>query len=223
MASPGRRSPAWSRSSSRPRSRRFTRSRARLGVPARFFAGRASSRPRRRGSPTPRPRCSRRPAATASPRARRSPRPGRRARCWSPRPSRRARPARSPAPRRRSIPSASAGPRAGSRSSAWGPGAAAWRTPEATALLDEAEDWVGYRRLSRAARAPGRGSGAVRHAFALGEEEARARRALDLAAAGRRVALVSSGDAGIYAHGGAGLRAAGARRRCRAGSGSPSS
>jgi cobalt-precorrin 5A hydrolase / precorrin-3B C17-methyltransferase len=40
---------------------------------------------------------------------------------------------------------------------------------------------------------------AVRHAFALGEEEARARRALDLAAEGRRVALISSGDPGIYA------------------------
>ena len=38
-----------------------------------------------------------------------------------------------------------------------------------------------------------------RHAFALGEEEARVRRALDLAAGGRRVALISSGDPGIYA------------------------
>jgi cobalt-precorrin 5A hydrolase/precorrin-3B C17-methyltransferase len=37
------------------------------------------------------------------------------------------------------------------------------------------------------------------HGFALGEEEVRARQALDLAATGRRVALVSSGDAGIYA------------------------
>ena len=35
-------------------------------------------------------------------------------------------------------------------------------------------------------------------AFALGEEVARARTALDLAGAGRRVALISSGDAGIY-------------------------
>ena len=38
-----------------------------------------------------------------------------------------------------------------------------------------------------------------RHAFALGEEEARVRRALDLAAGGRSVALISSGDPGIYA------------------------
>ena len=38
----------------------------------------------------------------------------------------------------------------------------------------------------------------ARHGFALGEEVARARAALDLAGAGRRVALVSSGDAGIY-------------------------
>jgi cobalt-precorrin 5A hydrolase/precorrin-3B C17-methyltransferase len=37
------------------------------------------------------------------------------------------------------------------------------------------------------------------HDFDLGEEEARVRRALDLAADGRDVALVSSGDPGIYA------------------------
>ena len=78
-----------------------------------------------------------------------------------------------------------------------GPGGAGWRTPEASALLDDAEDWVGYRGyLDLVERRRG---GGCRHAFALGEEEARARRALDLAAAGRRVALVSSGDAGIYA------------------------
>ncbi|HYC13651.1 MAG TPA: precorrin-3B C(17)-methyltransferase, partial [Stellaceae bacterium] len=41
-------------------------------------------------------------------------------------------------------------------------------------------------------------AGKRRHARALGEESARARLALDLAAKGRSVALVSSGDAGIY-------------------------
>ena len=41
-------------------------------------------------------------------------------------------------------------------------------------------------------------AGKSRHASALGEEEARVRQALDLAAEGRSVALVSSGDAGIY-------------------------
>jgi cobalt-precorrin 5A hydrolase/precorrin-3B C17-methyltransferase len=41
--------------------------------------------------------------------------------------------------------------------------------------------------------------GQQRHDHALGEEEARVRLALDLAAEGRDVALVSSGDPGIYA------------------------
>jgi cobalt-precorrin 5A hydrolase/precorrin-3B C17-methyltransferase len=38
-----------------------------------------------------------------------------------------------------------------------------------------------------------------RHDFALGEEEARAAHAFELAAVGRRVALVSSGDPGVFA------------------------
>ena len=41
-------------------------------------------------------------------------------------------------------------------------------------------------------------AGKTQHPSAIGEEEARVRQALDLAAAGRKVALVSSGDAGIY-------------------------
>jgi cobalt-precorrin 5A hydrolase/precorrin-3B C17-methyltransferase len=79
-----------------------------------------------------------------------------------------------------------------------GPGTPGWRTPQATALLDDAEDWVGYRGYLELL-GPRPWQRAVRHAYALGEEELRARRALDLAAAGRRVALVSSGDPGIYA------------------------
>ena len=79
-----------------------------------------------------------------------------------------------------------------------GPGGADWRTPEASALLADAEDWVGYAGyLELIALPPWRP--VTRHAFALGEEEARVRRALDLAADGRRVALISSGDPGIYA------------------------
>ena len=77
-----------------------------------------------------------------------------------------------------------------------GPGDPLWRTPEAGAALAQATDIVGYRRyldLLGSAIA-----GKRRHASALGEEEARARQALDLAAEGRSVALVSSGDAGIY-------------------------
>jgi cobalt-precorrin 5A hydrolase/precorrin-3B C17-methyltransferase len=78
-----------------------------------------------------------------------------------------------------------------------GPGAAGWRTPEAEVLLAEAEDWVGYRGyLDLLGRRPG--GEPARHAFALGEEAARVEKALELAGSGRRVALVSSGDAGIY-------------------------
>ena len=77
-----------------------------------------------------------------------------------------------------------------------GPGAADWRTPEATQALAAANDIVGYGLyldLLGAAAA-----GKRRHESGLGDEEARARHALDLAAQGRSVALVSSGDAGIY-------------------------
>ncbi len=77
-----------------------------------------------------------------------------------------------------------------------GPGDPLWRTREAEAALAAASDVVGYGLyldLLGAAIA-----GKARHESALGEEEARARNALELAAAGRAVALVSSGDAGIY-------------------------
>jgi cobalt-precorrin 5A hydrolase/precorrin-3B C17-methyltransferase len=77
-----------------------------------------------------------------------------------------------------------------------GPGDPVWRTPEASALIDAAEDIVGYRRyLDLLGRAI---AGKRRHDSAIGAEEERARLALDLAAAGGCVALVSSGDSGIY-------------------------
>jgi len=77
-----------------------------------------------------------------------------------------------------------------------GPGDPSWRTPEASAALAQATDVVGYGLyLDLLGRAIG---GKRLHAGAIGEEEARVRLALDLAAAGRSVALVSSGDAGIY-------------------------
>ena len=77
-----------------------------------------------------------------------------------------------------------------------GPGDPTWRTPEASALLAEADDIVGYRLyLDLLGRAIG---GKRRHDSTIGAEEERARLALDLAAEGRSVALVSSGDAGIY-------------------------
>jgi cobalt-precorrin 5A hydrolase/precorrin-3B C17-methyltransferase len=78
-----------------------------------------------------------------------------------------------------------------------GPGDPAWRTPEATRILRESTDVVGYSLyLDLAADAI---AGKRRHESRLSEEEARARLALDLAAEGRAVALVSSGDPGIYA------------------------
>jgi cobalt-precorrin 5A hydrolase/precorrin-3B C17-methyltransferase len=77
-----------------------------------------------------------------------------------------------------------------------GPGSAAWRTPEATRVLSEATDIVGYQLyLDLIADLI---HGQRLHAPPMTEEEARARLALDLAGEGRRVALVSSGDAGVY-------------------------
>lgn len=78
-----------------------------------------------------------------------------------------------------------------------GPGAEAWRTPETRAAVEAASDLVGYR-LYLDLLGPC-AAGKVRHDFELGEEEARVRHALSLAAEGRTVALVSSGDPGIYA------------------------
>ena len=77
-----------------------------------------------------------------------------------------------------------------------GPGDAGWRTPEATAALEAADDVVGYSLyLDLVGDAI---AGKRRHDGTLGAEEDRVRLALDLAAGGRSVALVSSGDAGIY-------------------------
>ncbi|MBF0304830.1 MAG: precorrin-3B C(17)-methyltransferase, partial [Alphaproteobacteria bacterium] len=78
-----------------------------------------------------------------------------------------------------------------------GPGTPDWRTREAEAAIALADDLVGYRLyldlLGDAAL------GKRRHEKPLGEETERVRLALDLAAEGRNVALISSGDAGIYA------------------------
>ncbi len=78
-----------------------------------------------------------------------------------------------------------------------GPGDSAWRTPEATAMLRAATDVVGYGLYLDLLG--GLIDGKRRHMSELSEEEARVRRSLELAAEGRDVALVSSGDAGIYA------------------------
>jgi cobalt-precorrin 5A hydrolase/precorrin-3B C17-methyltransferase len=78
-----------------------------------------------------------------------------------------------------------------------GPGAPAWRTTEATKALRSASDVVGYRLYLELA--DDLIAGKRLHSSDLGAEEDRVRQALELAAEGRDVALVSSGDAGIYA------------------------
>src|SRR5215472_8310864 len=77
-----------------------------------------------------------------------------------------------------------------------GPSDPDWRTPEASTALAGATDIVGYRLyLDLLGRAI---AGKKCHTSSIGEEEARVRLALDLGAEGRSVALVSSGDPGIY-------------------------
>ncbi|MGE4218023.1 MAG: precorrin-3B C(17)-methyltransferase [Alphaproteobacteria bacterium] len=78
-----------------------------------------------------------------------------------------------------------------------GPGLADWMAPEARHELAAAEDLVGYDTYLRMA-GPFRDDQTV-HASDNREELARARHALALAATGRRVAVVSSGDPGIFA------------------------
>lgn len=80
-----------------------------------------------------------------------------------------------------------------------GPGQASWRTPEVSKLVAEAEELVGYG-LYIDLLGP-LAAGKQRSDFPLGGEEARCRYALERAAEGRNVALVCSGDAGIYAMG----------------------
>ena len=78
-----------------------------------------------------------------------------------------------------------------------GPGTDVWRSPEASAAIAESTDLVGYG-LYLDLLGP-LATGKARHESGLGAEEARARRALELAGQGHTVALVCSGDAGIYA------------------------
>lgn len=78
-----------------------------------------------------------------------------------------------------------------------GPGSVQWRLPETVQWLQEATDWVGYTlylELVEDLR-----TRQERHEFPLGAEIERVRHALDLAASGKKVALISSGDPGIYA------------------------
>ena len=80
-----------------------------------------------------------------------------------------------------------------------GPGQHSWRTPEASALISEAEELVGYG-LYIDILGP-LAIGKKRSDFPLGGEEARCRYALEEAGKGKNIALICSGDAGIYAMG----------------------
>ena len=77
-----------------------------------------------------------------------------------------------------------------------GPGDPGMQTPQATAALSVATDLVGYGPYVD--RVPPR-PGLVRHVSDNREEISRARHALELAASGRRVTVVSSGDTGVFA------------------------
>lgn len=79
-----------------------------------------------------------------------------------------------------------------------GPGSTAWMSNEVKDILQSATDWVGYKTyldLVESLRKPH----ITRHESDNRVELVRARMALDLAAEGRTVAIVSSGDPGIYA------------------------
>lgn len=78
-----------------------------------------------------------------------------------------------------------------------GPGNDAWRSPEVTQYVSMSTDLVGYS-LYLDLLGP-LTQNKIRHDFDLGKEEARVRHAMELAGEGKDVALVCSGDAGIYA------------------------
>jgi precorrin-3B C17-methyltransferase / cobalt-factor III methyltransferase len=77
-----------------------------------------------------------------------------------------------------------------------GPGSPDWMTPEAALALEAASDIVGYEPY--VSRVPIR-SDQQRHGSDNRDEMDRARRALQLASAGRHVAVVSGGDPGVFA------------------------
>ncbi|RBY90338.1 ATP-binding protein [Blastococcus sp. TBT05-19] len=77
-----------------------------------------------------------------------------------------------------------------------GPGARGWTTPEAAEALAAADDLVGYGPyVDRVPANPRQ----VRHPSDNRVEAERAAHALELARSGRRVAVVSSGDPGVFA------------------------
>ena len=78
-----------------------------------------------------------------------------------------------------------------------GPGDAGTLTPDARAAIEGANHVVGYRRYLDLVADLLRGQSL--HPYELGEERARVKKAIRLAAEGKRVVLVCSGDPGVYA------------------------
>lgn len=78
-----------------------------------------------------------------------------------------------------------------------GPGDRQWMSPQVQQILRQATDWVGYKFYLDLAGALSQGQ--RRHDSDNREELDRARFALNLAAQGKNVAVVSSGDPGIFA------------------------
>ena len=78
-----------------------------------------------------------------------------------------------------------------------GPGDAGTLTPDARAAIEGANHVIGYRRYLDLVAALLQGQSL--HPYELGEERARVEKAIGLAAEGERVALVCSGDPGVYA------------------------
>ena len=78
-----------------------------------------------------------------------------------------------------------------------GPGDAGTLTPDARAAIEGAGHVVGYRRYLDLVAALLHGRSV--HPYELGEERVRVEKAIRLAAEGERVALVCSGDPGVYA------------------------
>ncbi|MBD2409752.1 precorrin-3B C(17)-methyltransferase [Nostoc calcicola FACHB-389] len=78
-----------------------------------------------------------------------------------------------------------------------GPGGQEWMSGEVKEILKSATDLVGYKTYLDLIGSLG--DGKQRHESDNRQEESRAEMALDLAASGRYVAVVSSGDPGIYA------------------------
>ncbi|MCF6327970.1 MAG: precorrin-3B C(17)-methyltransferase [Devosiaceae bacterium] len=78
-----------------------------------------------------------------------------------------------------------------------GPGAQMQRTFSATNAMKNSSDWVGYGLYLDLISDLHKNQ--IQHRFELGDEEKRVRFAMELAATGKNVALICSGDAQIYA------------------------